>query len=470
MSIITIVNLVLFTALVSMLFQLNKRDMGLSRRTLIGLVAGSLFGLYLQLVFGYGSEVAQDTLEWTNIIANSYVNLLRMIIMPLILITMIAAVLKVEEIKSLGKIGGSVVAILIATTTIAALIGIFMALVFDLNAGDLATGAREMARAEVLEARQGSVSDFSVPELLVSFVSTNIFSDLSGARSTSIIAVVIFGLLFGISALLVSEENKEHGERIYSFVDTTQAVVMKLVRLVMNLTPYGVLALMARVISTSDGDAIVTLISFVIASYIAIAIMFVVHGLLIGMVGLNIRDYFKKVWPVLTFAFATRSSAATIPLTIRAQIEELNIPPPIANISASFGATIGQNGCAGIYPAMLAIMVAPTMGVDINFSFIASLLLIVAIGSFGIAGVGAGATNAALVVLPAMGFPVTVVALLISIEPLIDMARTALNVNGAITTGVLTRRLLGDDVQASVTAPQNASEMGHAGQAGQNAS
>lgn len=470
MSIITIVNLVLFTALVSMLFQLNRRDMGLSRRTLIGLVAGSIFGFYLQLVFGYGSEVAQDTLEWTNIIANSYVNLLRMIIMPLILITMIAAVLKVEEIKSLGKIGGSVVTILIATTTIAALVGIFMALVFDLNAGDLATGAREMARAEVLEARQGSVSNFSVPELLVSFVSTNIFADLSGARSTSIIAVVIFGLLFGIAALLVSEEDKQHAERIYSFVDTTQAVVMKLVRLVMNLTPYGVLALMARVISTSDGDAIVTLISFVIASYIAIAIMFVVHGLLIGMVGLNIRDYFQKVWPVLTFAFATRSSAATIPLTIRAQIEELKIPAPIANISASFGATIGQNGCAGIYPAMLAIMVAPTMGVDINFSFIASLLLIVAIGSFGIAGVGAGATNAALVVLPAMGFPVTVVALLISIEPLIDMARTALNVNGAITTGVLTRRLLGDDVHVSAAASQTAAEVGHTGQAGQNAS
>jgi len=470
MSIITIVNLVLFTALVSMLFQLNRRDMGLSRRTLIGLVAGSIFGFYLQLVFGYGSEVAQDTLEWTNIIANSYVNLLRMIIMPLILITMIAAVLKVEEIKSLGKIGGSVVTILIATTTIAALVGIFMALVFDLNAGDLATGARGMARAEVLEARQGSVSNFSVPELLVSFVSTNIFADLSGARSTSIIAVVIFGLLFGIAALLVSEEDKQHAERIYSFVDTTQAVVMKLVRLVMNLTPYGVLALMARVISTSDGDAIVTLISFVIASYIAIAIMFVVHGLLIGMVGLNIRDYFKKVWPVLTFAFATRSSAATIPLTIRAQIEELKIPAPIANISASFGATIGQNGCAGIYPAMLAIMVAPTMGVDINFSFIASLLLIVAIGSFGIAGVGAGATNAALVVLPAMGFPVTVVALLISIEPLIDMARTALNVNGAITTGVLTRRLLGDDVHVSAATSQTAAEVGHTGQAGQNAS
>jgi len=89
------------------------------------------------------------------------------------------------------------------------------------------------------------------------------------------------------------------------------------------------------------------------------------------------------------------------------------------------------------------VMVAPTMGVGIDAGFIASLLLIIAIGSFGIAGVGGGATNAALVVLPAMGFPVTVVALLISIEPLIDMARTALNVNGAITAGMVTKRLLG---------------------------
>jgi L-cystine uptake protein TcyP (sodium:dicarboxylate symporter family) len=222
---------------------------------------------------------------------------------------------------------------------------------------------------------------------------------------------------------------------------------MRLVKIVMSLTPYGVLALMTRVIATSDGSAILNLIGFVIASYIAIALMFAVHALLIIMLGMNIKTYFQKVWPVLTFAFVTRSSAATIPLTIRAQIEELNVPAPIANIAASFGATIGQNGCAGIYPAMLVMMVAPTMGVDVDFNFILSLLLIIAIGSFGIAGVGGGATNAALVVLPAMGFPVTIAALLISIEPLIDMARTALNVNGAITTGMLTSRFLGEDAK-----------------------
>ena len=192
-----------------------------------------------------------------------------------------------------------------------------------------------------------------------------------------------------------------------------------------------------------------TLLSFMIASYIAIAIMFAIHALMISLLGANVKSYFQKVWPVLTFAFVTRSSAATIPLTIRAQIEELKVPAPIANIAASFGATIGQNGCAGIYPAMLAVMVAPSVGVEVDFGFIVYLTLVVAIGSFGIAGVGGGATNAALVVLPLMGLPVTVAALLITIEPLIDMARTALNVNGAITTGMVTSRLLGSEGEST---------------------
>ena len=456
MAIIAIINLIFFSALVSLLYQLSKnKSFTLSRRVFMGLVGGSVFGMYLQLAFGANLAVMDATLEWTNVIANGYVALLRMMIMPLILITMIAAVLKVEEIKSLGKIGGTVVGTLIVTTVIAALIGIMMAALFQLNADDLVGGATEMARAEVLQARQGSVADLSLAELLVSFVPTNIFSDLAGERSMSIIGVVVFGLIFGVAALLVSEENAEQGSRITNAVDTLQAIIMRLVKLVMALTPYGVLALMTRVIATSDGNAIMNLISFVIASYMAIAFMFMVHAVIIIGLGSNIKTYFQKVWPVLTFAFVTRSSAATIPLTIRAQIEELNVPAPIANIAASFGSTIGQNGCAGIYPAMLAVMVAPTMGVDIDLNFIVSLLVIIAIGSFGIAGVGGGATNAALVVLPAMGFPVIIAALLISIEPLIDMARTALNVNGAITTGMITTRILGDkDAAREATRPE----------------
>jgi len=213
--------------------------------------------------------------------------------------------------------------------------------------------------------------------------------------------------------------------------------------MVMTLTPYGILALMTKVVAGSNASDIRNLITFIIASYVAIAIMFVIHGILLRLAGIRLGDYFRHVWPVLTFAFGSRSSAATIPLNVETQVESLRVPPTIASLSATFGSTIGQNGCAGIYPAMLAAMIAPTMGIDpMNPAFIAGLVGIVAISSFGIAGVGGGATFAALVVLPAMGFPVTIAALLISIEPLIDMARTALNVNGSMTAGVLTSRIL----------------------------
>jgi L-cystine uptake protein TcyP (sodium:dicarboxylate symporter family) len=173
--------------------------------------------------------------------------------------------------------------------------------------------------------------------------------------------------------------------------------------------------------------------------------MFLIHGGLLLLNGMNPKLFFQKVLPVLTFAFSSRSSAATIPLNVETQVNQLKVKPVIANLSASLGATIGQNGCAGIYPAMLAVMIAPSVGIDPSQPmFILSLVGIIIVSSFGVAGVGGGATFAALIVLPAMGLPVALAALLISIEPLIDMARTALNVNGAMTAGVITHKRTSD--------------------------
>ena len=142
MTAYNIVNLILLKALISFLLQLAKIKIGLSRRVLAGLIAGSLFGFYLQAVFGRTELVTTETLEWTNVIASSYVNLLRMIIMPLILITMIAAVLRLGEIKSLGKIAGSIVGILVVTTMIAALVGIMLASSARVESGDMSKGAK----------------------------------------------------------------------------------------------------------------------------------------------------------------------------------------------------------------------------------------------------------------------------------------------------------------------------------------
>lgn len=442
MSFAALISLAIFVGILFFLNAQQRKDATLSRLVLIGLVTGSVFGLALQVGFGEGNPVINETLDWVNIVGSGYVGLLKMIIMPLVLVSMIAAVVKLEKSGSLGKISGITIGVLLVTTAISAVVGIVVTQAFGLTAEGLTEGARETARIAQLESRAGRVSDLSIPQMLVSFIPTNPFADLTGSRSTSIIAVVIFGVLVGIATRKVMIEREELETPIRTFVDAMQSVVMRLVKMIMALTPYGIAALMAKVVATSSASDILSLLGFIVASYVAILLMFIVHGLLVSFVGVSPKEYFKKIWPVLTFAFTSRSSAATIPLNVEAQITKLNVPPAIANLSASFGATIGQNGCAGIYPAMLAVMVAPTMGIPMDINFFISLIAIITVSSFGIAGVGGGATFAALIVLPAMGLPVTIAALLISIEPLIDMARTALNVSGAMTAGTITSRLL----------------------------
>lgn len=151
-------------------------------------------------------------------------------------------------------------------------------------------------------------------------------------------------------------------------------------------------------------------------------------------------------WPVPGFTFNSRSSMATVPLIIEAQNKKLGISDSIANFAATFGTSIGQNGCAGIYPAMLAVMIASTLGINpLDPAWLVSLILVTTISSFGIAGVGGSATFAALMVLSAMNLPVALAGFLISVEPLIDMGRTALNVSESMVAGAVSDRVLGEN-------------------------
>jgi uncharacterized protein len=448
MTVHVLLNLAVFAALIVVLAWFGRTQSRLSRRILAGLGAGVIYGFGLQLLYAGDPTTIAGTLEWTDVVGSGYVNLLRLIITPLVLVMMIAAVVRMGELAVLGRAGALVVGILIGTTMIAAMVGIGVANAFGLTAEGLTAGARELARSDALTTRYEEFAALGIADLLVRLVPSNVFADLAEMRPTSIIGVVVFGILAGVAALSVAHENPARGESIRGAVETAQAIVLKLVHLVMALTPYGIFALITRVVAGSNAADILNLVGFVAASYVAILIMFGVHAALLLFGGVRVATYFRHVWPVLAFAFTSRSSAATIPLNVETQVEALKVPAPIANLSASFGATIGQNGCAGIYPAMLAVMIAPSMGVDpTSFTFIAGLVGIIAISSFGVAGVGGGATFAAFIVLPVMGFPVTVAALLISIEPLIDMGRTALNVNGSMTAGVLTGKLLGRSVE-----------------------
>ncbi|MBB5608990.1 MULTISPECIES: L-cystine transporter [unclassified Janthinobacterium] len=457
MAINIILNLLAALVVIGFMFRQQSRHATFTVRVFTGLGLGVLLGAAAQAIYGIDSLAIAGTNEYLGIIGNGYVKLLQMIIMPLIMVSIISAILKLKDASSLGKISALTIGTLLITTTVAAAIGILMAKLFGLTAVGLTSSAAEVARGVQLQGSLETAKALSLPKLLVSFVPTNPFLDMTGARKTSTIAVVVFSIFIGVSATGIAAKKPEIFASFEHFMKVAHAIVMRMVTLVLRLTPYGVFALMFEVVSSSSAADILKLINFVVASYSALFLMFLVHLAIITGVGLNPVRFVKKVFPVLAFAFTSRTSAGSIPMSVQTQTKRLGTPEGIANFAASFGSTIGQNGCAGIYPAMLAVMIAPTVGVDpFTISFLLPLLAIITIGSVGVAGVGGGATFAALIVLSAMDLPVALAGLLISVEPLIDMGRTALNVSGSITAGTVTSRVMGQtdlDVYNSDDAP-----------------
>ncbi len=402
-----ILNVAVLLVFVGILYVMNKKHVKFSNRVFAGLGLGILLGLGLHFIYGIDSEVLAKTTSWYNIIGTGYVKLLQMVAMPLVFISILIAFSKMKIGKNFGKMAALILAILIGTTAVSAAVGILSATVFDLDATHILQGEAE-----------------------------------TGARSTSTIAVVIFSAFLGFAYLRVARKDEGTAATIKKGLDAIYALVMGVVTIILRLTPYGILAIMARTVATSDFGAIYNLGKFVIASYAALIIVFLVHLLILTLSGLNPITYMKKSAETLLFAFTSRSSAGTLPMNIKTQTGRLGVSEGIANFSGSFGLSIGQNGCAGVYPAMLAIMIAPTVGINpLDPVFIITVIAVVAVSSFGVAGVGGGATFAAILVLSALDLPVALAGVLISVEPLIDMGRTALNVSGSMTAGVTTARI-----------------------------
>ncbi len=441
MAFLVILNIFVLLCLMALLYIMQKKHVSFSKRVFTALGIGIVFGFALHFIYGSSSETITQTSDWFNIAGSGYVKFLQMVVMPLVFISILGAFTKLKLTSNIGKISSLIIGILIATTAVAAAVGIASALAFDLQAVQVDHGSAEASRGAELEQKSQDMEAKTLPQQVVELLPGNPFLDFTGARPTSTIAVVIFAAILGMAYLGVKKKQPEQAELFKKLVDAVYAIIMRVVTLILRLTPYGVLAIMTNTIATSDLDSIVKLGKFVIASYAALIVMFIIHLLLITFSGLNPVTYVKKVLPVLIFAFTSRSSAGALPLNIKTQ-RSLGVPEGIANFAGSFGLSIGQNGCAGIYPAMLAIMIAPTIGQNpLDPSFLVTVVAVVAISSFGVAGVGGGATFAALLVLSALNMPVALAGLLISVEPLIDMGRTALNVSGSMTSGLITSKV-----------------------------
>ncbi|CAH0232104.1 L-cystine transporter [Peribacillus simplex] len=437
-------NLAIMLVLLGVLFYMNKKHISFTKRVFTGLGLGIVFGLLLQYFYEPQSEAIVKSVDWFNIVGSGYVKFLQMIVMPLVFISILSAFTRLKLTSNIGKISVLIIGILLGTTAIAAAVGITSATVFNLEAVQIEQGEAELSRGDQISETYGTIQDKTMPQQILELIPSNPFLDLTGARPTSTISVVIFAAFLGIAYLGVKRKQPEHAEFFAKIVDTLHSIIMRVVTLILRLTPYGILAIMTKTVATSDLDAILKLGKFVGASYVALIVMFLIHLLLLMLAGLNPIVYLRKAFPVLSFAFTSRTSAGALPLNIQTQ-KQLGVSEGIANFAGSFGLSIGQNGCAGIYPAMLAVMIAPTVGINpLEPSFIAMLIAIVAISSFGVAGVGGGATFAAILVLSAMNLPIALAGLLISVEPLIDMGRTAVNVSGSMTSGILTSKITGD--------------------------
>ncbi|HDA7058030.1 TPA: L-cystine transporter [Staphylococcus aureus] len=438
---LTLINIIVLVIFIVILHMMARKHISFAKRVFTALGIGIVFGVLLHLVYRTHSNVITSTSDWFNIVGQGYVALLQMIVMPLIFISIVAAFTKIQIGEKFAKIGSLIFIFLIGTVTIAAIVGVVYALVFGLDASTINLGNAEQARGSEIAKQAKDLTAHTLPQQILELLPKNPFLDFTGQRATSTIAVVIFASFIGFAYLRVARKQPDHGELLKRAIDAIYSLVMAIVTFVLRLTPYGVLAIMANTLSTSDFGAIWTLGKFLIASYAALITMYIIHLIILSLLGISPIRYVKKTLEVLIFAFTSRSSAGALPLNVQTQTRRLGVPEGIANFAATFGLSIGQNGCAGIYPAMLAIMVAPVANVEIDLQFIVTLIAVVIISSFGVAGVGGGATFASILVLSTLNLPVALAGVLISVEPLIDMGRTALNVNDSMLAGTGTAKL-----------------------------
>ncbi|WP_436964416.1 L-cystine transporter [Staphylococcus xylosus] len=438
---LTILNIIIFVAFLIGLYIMARKHVSFPKRVFSALGIGIVFGIVIHLIYGVDSKVTKQTMDWFSIVGDGYISLLQMIVMPLIFISIVSAFTKIKIGDKFAKIGIYIFVFLIGTVAISAIIGIISALAFGLDASSIDLGGAESSRGSELASQAKDMTANTLPQQILQLLPSNPFLDFTGQRTTSTIAVVIFAAFIGFAFLRVMRKQPENGNLLKRGIDALYSLVMAIVTFVLRLTPYGILAIMTSTIATSDFAAIWTLGKFVIASYAALIVMYIIHLIIISGIGLNPVTFVKKTGEVLLFAFTSRSSAGSLPLNVQTQKNRLGVPDGIANFSASFGLSIGQNGCAGIYPAMLAVMVAPAAGVEVNLQFILAVIGVVIISSFGVAGVGGGATFASIIVLSTLNLPVALAGVLISVEPLIDMGRTALNVNDSMLAGTGTAKL-----------------------------
>jgi len=363
--------------------------------------------------------------RWFQPLGDLYLNLIRMIAVPLVFFAVIDAVGRLHGQKSIAALGGKTFAWFVITATCAVCIGLGVGWLLDPGQG---------------------VSGLSLPvgyaprqvpgpvEVLLNVVPTNPFAALA---SGNVLQVLFFSALAGAALVRLGDRVP----RLRELTGESSALMMQITRWVLEMTPLGTFGLIAALVGAYGFETLLPLGKFVVAIYLACALhILLVYGGLLGLHGLNPLRFFRGAAAGMQVAFVSASSFASMPVALRCVTTNLGVDKDYAAFAVPLGATVKMDGCGAIYPAIASVFVAQYFGIELSGTQYFVILLASVLGSFGTAGVPGTAVVMATVVLGAAGLPLEGLGYLVAIDRVLDMMRTMTNVSGQMLVPVLVAR------------------------------
>ena len=433
----TLLFLVVLFALFYLMYYLAKKRVSSSKRTLLSTFIGLALGIAIQAYSGFSDEpmkikyVAEIT-TWYSLFGNGFIDLIKMLIVPLVLVSIINVIVNINANTDVKRLTRLTLIVTLGMVAISSIIGFVVSAVFKLGSSSIALGNGESKIKEVK----------NVVTILRELVPSN---PIKAMVEFNVIGVVIFAMFIGLAARYIQNKDENKVKTFVDYISSLHAIVSRMTVLVIRLLPYAVIPLLANTIAQRGLKSIKDVLLFIALLYIAVAIQFVIQGLFIMLHGISPITYFKKASKPLVLAFTSRSSAGTLPLTISTLTNEMGVNQSTANFVASFSSTAGMQGCAGIYPTMLVVFLANANGITIDTTLFIITVIVVTLGSVGIAGVPGTSITAASVSVNGVGFGALFNQInpILAVDPILDMGRTCLNVSGGMTNSIMVDKHLG---------------------------
>ena len=408
-------------------------------KIIIGLILGLLFGI-MAASQGWG----KFTSDWIAPFGKIFINLLKLIAVPLVLSSLITGVASLSDLKKLSRIGGKTITIYIATTAIAVTLGLIT--VNLLEPGETVPNDMKIklqntyqsAASGKLEAAE-EVKDRSVLQPIVDMVPSNFFNSASNNRN--MLQVVFVAIIIGIALIQIP---KEKSRPVLEFMEGINDLVIKLVDNIMLMAPIGVFALIADTITSVAGNDINNVLELL--SALGFYMLAVIFGLIIQMLitystvlklfsKMSLKKFYQGIAPAQLLAFSTSSSGATLPVTMERCEEELGVSEEVSSFVLPLGATINMDGTA-LYQAVAAVFIAQTLGMDLTLGAQLTIVLTAVLASIGTAAVPGAGIIMLVIILEAIGVPSAGIALILGVDRILDMMRTVTNVTGDASVAV----------------------------------